>query len=82
MGRSKSYEPLPETITEHFCCGNTHALLIELEKLIKISVLISVLVSPLQRWEVWDKFQNLNEVLIFINDPHLYYIHLRVEVTI
>ena len=52
ISRSESSKPHPErsAIAEHFCWGNTLLLLIKLEKLIQISVFISV--RPLQRWEV------------------------------
>ena len=58
----KSYKPHPERRgrVEYFCCSNTILLLIKLEKLIQISVLISVQVRPIQRWQVCDK-SKINE---------------------
>ena len=44
MSLLKSSKPHPEgrATAEHFCCTNTQPFLIKLEKLIQISVLISV----------------------------------------
>ena len=57
QGLFKSSKPYPEirVIAEHFCYGNELPLLIKLEKLIQISVLISVQVRPIQKWEIYDK---------------------------
>ena len=53
----KSSMPHPEqrAIAEYFYYGNTLLLLIKLEKLIQISVLISVQVKPIQRWKVYNR---------------------------
>ena len=53
----KRSKPHPErrAIAKHFHCSNTLSLLIKLEKLMQISVLISVQLRPIQRWEVCDK---------------------------
>ena len=52
-GHSKSSKPHAErrSIAEHFCRGNTLPLLIKLEKLIRISVFITVQVRPITN--VW-----------------------------
>ena len=42
-------------IAEHFYCDNTQSFVVKLEKLIQISVIISVPVRPIQRWEICDK---------------------------
>ena len=49
-GRLKSSKPQPErrVIADHFCYGNALLLLIKVEKLIEISILISVLVRLIQ----------------------------------
>ena len=69
--RSKSSKPHPErnAIAEHFCCGNTLQLFITLEKLIQISVLISVQARLIERWEVCDKSKILMRLRTFVNDP-------------
>ena len=46
---------LKGVVAEHFCCASTLPLLIKLEKLIKISVLISVEVWPRQRSLMYEK---------------------------
>ena len=53
--KSSNLHQVRKAIAEHFCCDNTQSILIKLEKLTQISVLISVLVKPSQRWEVCDK---------------------------
>ena len=55
--RFKSFGPYPErrAIAEYFCYGNTLPLLIKLENLIQISVLISVQLKLIQKWETSDK---------------------------
>ena len=47
-GRSKTSKPHQERthIVEHFYCGNKLSLLIKLEKIIHISVIISVQLRP------------------------------------
>ena len=50
---------------EHFYCGNGQPLLIKLEKLIQISVLISVQMKPLQRLEVYNKSKILVRLRTF-----------------
>ena len=54
---SKTFEPQPErkTKAKHFCCGNTQPLQIKLKKLNQISVLISMQVKCIKKWEVCDK---------------------------
>ena len=49
-GHSKNFKPHPErrACAEHFCSGNI-LLLIKLEKLIQISVLISVQLRSIQK---------------------------------
>ena len=49
--------PRKRAIAEHSCSGYTLPRVIKLEKLIKISVLISVLVKPIQRWEVFNGYK-------------------------
>ena len=39
---------------DHLCYGNSLPLFMKLEKLIQIPILISVLVCPVQKLEVWD----------------------------
>lgn len=50
-GRPKCSKPQPErrTIAEHFVYGNKLPPFIKLEKLIQVSVLISLQVRPIQR---------------------------------
>ena len=48
-----------------FLCGNILPLFIKLEKLIQISVLISVQVSSIQCWEVCDKSKILMKLRTF-----------------
>ena len=50
-GRSKGSKSHQErkAITEYFCSSNTLSLLINLEKLIQISVIIFIRMRPIQR---------------------------------
>ena len=56
VSKSSKLHQERRTIAEYLCRGNAQPLLIKLEKLIQISVLISVQVRPIQGWEVCEIF--------------------------
>ena len=75
---SKSYKLHLErgATAEHFCYGNTLPLFLKLEKLIQISVLISVQLRPIQRWEVCEKLDNTVAWVVMKKGMKLKKIHL------
>ena len=54
FSKGSKLHPEKRALGEHICCGDTFLLFIKLEKLIQISVLITVHVGPIPRWLVYN----------------------------